>query len=604
MSTPPIYHRLLLAIITILTVAGTDLMAQRFQAVYGAAGCREAGHSGVKQLAGGGYIAVGESYSTTATCGTSDIYVVRTNPDGTLLWSYTYNLSPFDSATNVIETTTGDFVICGVTGPSTPCTNSRDIFLLKINSTGGVLLVNTYGSTFDEMAWGLIETTTGNGTTTNPGDYVVVGSSGPAGSVDGYILRTDQNLNMIWGQTYDAIGAGNRDIFYSVCEATLSSLASTGADLVAVGVSGPPTTTGNNEVFVVRVSGVDGSINTTLMQGAALYGGPNYDEGRAVIEIQQGASTGNFVIAGMTRSGLLPSGNNEILMLEIGPHPCTMLAFSVTGDNGTTADGALDVKENPFSPAAVHEVIVTGYTNFGNAAVAGQNAFLQLYSTGNMAPVGTGMAYGGVGTDEGWSVNIATNSSATETPGFVVAGFTRSSNLIGTTDPEQMYLIKTDLNLSSLCNEVAFTIQTSSAPIGVTCISVAQNPLTASCWPTAFPATPRFWAAQLCYIYPKAPMVESSATINFSEGAVRSYPNPLSSGQTLTLDFDLHSQMPLEVTISDIMGRTVHQESVTLNAAGAAMHSVKTLGWTPGAYQISVRIGQTIRTTRVVVLDN
>jgi len=94
-----------------------------------------------------------------------------------------------------------------------------------------------------------------------------------------------------------------------------------------------------------------------------------------------------------------------------------------------------------------------------------------------------------------------------------------------------------------------------------------------------------------------------SPLITFTEGTVTSYPNPLASGQALNLRFELASLAPAEIIVSDVVGRIVHRETATL-AAGSALHVVKTDGWAAGSYQISVRIGETLRTTRVVLLDN
>lgn len=250
----------IIAALAILAVGGPDLMAQRFQSLFGGPSCRDAARYGVKQLANGGYIAVGESYSVSSSCSNTDIYVVRTNPNGTLLWSRTYNIAPFDSATDVIETSAGEFVICGVTGPTSVCNRGRDAFLLKISGTGALIGVRQYGSTLDEMAWNLIEARTGNGTTTFAGDYVVVGSTTVNGNSDGYIFRTRQNLNLIWDRRYDPAGASQTDLFYGVAEAVISSSTGTAADIVAVGVSASTAGAGANDLFVIRVNGNNGLI--------------------------------------------------------------------------------------------------------------------------------------------------------------------------------------------------------------------------------------------------------------------------------------------------------------------------------------------------------
>src|SRR3954471_14057247 len=91
------FRRLLptLAAIAMIGIIGsTASIAQTFQWVYGGPNCTQAGRYGVLQLPGGGYIAVGESFSPTPGCFGfgSDIYVVRTAANGAVLWSFTYNI--------------------------------------------------------------------------------------------------------------------------------------------------------------------------------------------------------------------------------------------------------------------------------------------------------------------------------------------------------------------------------------------------------------------------------------------------------------------------------------------------------------------------------
>lgn len=316
------------------------------------------------------------------------------------------------------------------------------------------------------------------------------------------------------------------------------------------------------------------------------------------------------MIAGITANRPAPSTSDEILMLQITPNPCVMVAASFTGNDGATPDGAIDLKENIFSTAAARDVIVTGFTNIGNAVLTGENVFLQNYRIGTMALSGIAMAYGGNGPDRGWSVNVA--SSTAGTTGFVVAGYTSSPSLIGA-DPEQMYLIKTNATLSSNCNELPITFSFETAPLTMSCMTTAQGSIGLVCTPPVS-STARTWASQLCFITPFTRQpdggandgvsgVESPETISFSEGSVTSYPNPLASGQTLNLRFDLRAQTPVEIIVSDITGRIVHQESAAIEA-GSGLHPVATGGWASGIYQISIRIGEVMKTSRVVVLDN
>ena len=85
----------------LLCICGVAASGQTFQSVFGSS-WEEAGRGGVKPIRDGGYIAVGHSNSPTQG-GTSDIYLVRTNGDGSLAWSITYDIGGKDSATGIGE---------------------------------------------------------------------------------------------------------------------------------------------------------------------------------------------------------------------------------------------------------------------------------------------------------------------------------------------------------------------------------------------------------------------------------------------------------------------------------------------------------------------
>ena len=231
---------------------GADLLAQRFEGVYGGVGCRESARGGTRPVREGGYIAAGETFATDGNCGSSDIYVVRTDNQGNLLWSMRYDIGLNDSALD-IETVSldpaGGYIITGVTdnitGAGGACPASRDIFLLRIDRCGTVIWVKTYGdATSDEMGWDVAETGTGDiNQGTRRGDYIVAGWKSPAGGTnrDGYLMRVTAFGDCIWGKSYN--GPNNRDdYFYALDEATFGVPSTRAGDIIACGgtTSGSP----------------------------------------------------------------------------------------------------------------------------------------------------------------------------------------------------------------------------------------------------------------------------------------------------------------------------------------------------------------------------
>lgn len=594
-----------IAALAICMLGSSHAGAQQFQFVYGGPDCQEAGRYGVKQLdAGSGYIAVGETFSTGAPCGPSDAYVIITDPNGAIVTTFSYDIGGDDSATDVIEEPTGNFVICGVTDNAGVCGPSRDIFIMRIDPAGNVLGVNTFGSpdaTTDETAWNLIQVAD------DTGDFILAGAStfnaGGGTNRDAYLLRVSNALLLVWDAKYG--GAGTFDELFFGVEQVLTDGSS---DIIAVGTTNS-VAFGGYDVLMVRVDENSGGMITPL-QNLAVHGGPSNDEGRAIIEVRSGPFTGDLVVAGISLSRPLPSFNLEIVMLRTTGNPCILLASQYAGDNAEGLDGAFDLKEDMFSVSDDGDVIVTGFTDFGDfGAFLPPNAFLQRFSIATMLPTGQGMWYGGNGIDAGWSVNNVAGNEV-QTDGYIVAGLTTSPNLIAP-DPEQLYLIKTDVALASGCNEMLFNFIPDSTGFMSACAKIPFEEIAQQCVPEVTmsdmpPGIP------LC-LGPRTERrgnggndgisgVESPAVISFTEGTVTSFPNPIAGGTKLNLRFDMKSMATAHVSVSDIVGRSMYETEMNI-PAGSAMRSIETSGWASGSYIVRVTIGGVASTTRVVVIE-
>ncbi len=607
-----------LAAAAIATTFGSGAaFAQRFQYAYGSATCVESGLHGVKQLAGGGYVAVGESFQQPGGCGTSDAYVVVTNAGGGQVWSMTYQIGINSRATDVLELANGDLIVCGYAQIGPPCQPiaSNDIFILHLAANGGVINWSTYGgAASQEEAWKIIQTTVGDNITTFPGDYVVAGSStnqNAPGMRGAYLFRVNAGLGLIWDRQYGT--AANDDYFYGLDEVPVGQLGA--GDIVGAGGTTSPPALGT-DIFVARVNGNTGMIGAPPQNRSFTNFAPaaNNEEARSVIVLRNGPNAGDIVVAGYTNGAPFPSTNDEVFVVEFGPDPCNQVANVYFGENGPLPDRGYDLVEdaNPV-PAGGSDVIVTGFTNIpGGFGLS--DAFLQRVTTGpGMALAGPAGDYGGLGNDEGWSVgNAVRNVAGAETPGYIVNGFTQSNNLIGPVDPQQLYLVKTDVALMSFCNDILLAFPSGNAPPGTVCVNVIGPNIGLQCMPN-IGKLPWQWANQLCYIIPEARRggdngndgvagVENSATMTFNEGGMKAYPNPLRGGDVLNLRFELNTGATARVAVSDITGRDVYHKDVVI-AKGMQSVPVGTDGWPAGTYLVRVTIGAVTATSHVVVLE-
>ncbi|MHC4540800.1 MAG: hypothetical protein ACYS74_13625, partial [Planctomycetota bacterium] len=161
-----------------------------FERTYGGSG-DDIGSS-VQQTTDGDYIVAGYTYSFGT--GSSDVYLIKTDPSGDTLWTRTYGGSDIDYGYSVLQTTDGDYIVAGETqsfgaGPG-------DVYLIKTDPSGDTLWTRTYGGNGHDWGQSVQQTTDGG--------YIVSGqtnSFGP-GQADVYLIKTDAVGDTLWTRTY------------------------------------------------------------------------------------------------------------------------------------------------------------------------------------------------------------------------------------------------------------------------------------------------------------------------------------------------------------------------------------------------------------------
>jgi hypothetical protein len=88
----------------------------------------------------------------------SDIYVIKINPNGDTLWTRTYGETGNYEATTITSTSDGNFIVAGTTSSI----GAGNVFLLKIKPSGDTLWTKTYGGTNDGWAYSITPTLDGN----------------------------------------------------------------------------------------------------------------------------------------------------------------------------------------------------------------------------------------------------------------------------------------------------------------------------------------------------------------------------------------------------------------------------------------------------------
>ncbi len=615
------------AVALLVAFAARPAIAQRFQDYFGGDSCQDEGFRGTAQLAGGGYIACGASNSTGVgtPCGPAHSYIVQTDASGALVWSRIFKVGFSDTATSIIEAANGDFVVCGIVHPQLNPVVS-DIYVMRLSSTGQLLNGVTIDFGGNEEAWELLEATTGNAAVTNVGDIVLAGSTtmGAGAGRDALIIRLSATLGLVWESQWGGPGS-NDDYLFGLDECTVGvPPVGMAGDIVAVGgTTSPvamPRSVGNGDVLVLRVSGNTGAIGAPP-QGAAAWGFDQQDEGFSIQELGAATTPGDLVLVGHTASRPYPAWNWEAFILQLTPDPTLpAVADLVYGDNGIGNDGALCVREDPFSTAPGGGVIVSGNTPLGYTipltTLAYQNAYLQRFAAATLLPWGGGVAFGGHYTDNAWSIGACTRISATETQGYILNGMVNGPLAPGGINPPlaQLFLVKTDnaFTPSSSCAENQFAFnQYGPLFVSQTQVFPIMNPGIPPIRAT-IDSTDTTWQNQICYALPVSRErgnggndgvsgVEGQDGAALAEHVLAVSPNPITGGSVLELRLSLASSARLTVTISDISGREMYRRTGNY-LPGAAVDRVKTDTWPSGTYVVDVAGGGKHVTQTVVVV--
>jgi len=162
-----------------------------------------AGAYDVKETLDKGFIITGYTFSTPE--GKADIFLIKTNANGDIMWQKSYGGSLHEFAYAVSQTTDGGYVVVGST--ESYAVGIDDVFLIKTDSVGNLLWSNSYGGPDYEEGKAVIQL--------YDKGFLIVGytRSFGAGREDAYAIRTDSLGAMMWSKVY---GGPNDEIGHDV----------------------------------------------------------------------------------------------------------------------------------------------------------------------------------------------------------------------------------------------------------------------------------------------------------------------------------------------------------------------------------------------------
>ncbi len=198
-------------------------------------GPEKEGAKEIQQTADGGYVFAGFTESSGA--GERDFWVVKLDNSGTVTWEETYGGVRDDEAWSIHQTADGGYIAAGFTESSGA--GGRDIWALRLNSSGTVLGDETYGGAEDDEARSIRQT--------RDRGYILAGFRESAGNTDIYVAKLTIDGDITWERTY---GDDGDDVAYA------AQRTADGGYILA-GYIHPSDATGVNDddIFVIKLNG-------------------------------------------------------------------------------------------------------------------------------------------------------------------------------------------------------------------------------------------------------------------------------------------------------------------------------------------------------------
>jgi hypothetical protein len=158
------------------------------------------------QSSDGGYVVAGGTSSFGA--GSADMYVVKLDANGNVIWTKTIGGGSDDGAASIIQSSDGGYVVAG--SSDSFGAGSYDIYVVKLDSSGNVIWTKTIGGSDWDVARSIIQS--------SDGGYVVAGYTGSFGAGgDIYVVKLDSGGNVQWTKT---IGGSNYDEAGSIIQSS------------------------------------------------------------------------------------------------------------------------------------------------------------------------------------------------------------------------------------------------------------------------------------------------------------------------------------------------------------------------------------------------
>ncbi len=386
----------------------------------------DAGYSAI-QTFDKGYLAIGSTSSYTK--GLSDVYIVKTDSLGSLLWAKHYGGANIYAGYAVQETNDSSLIIAGYTNNTSG--NNYEILLLKLDRWGDSLWSKTYGGSGWNFGYSVRQTFDGG--------YIIAGGTYcyGAGGEDFWMIKTDLNGDTLWTKTY---GGSLNDEAHSVRQTSDSGY-------ILIGTSKSFGDSSGN-VYVVKTNALGDTLWTKN------YGGPKEADGTDIIECKNG----DFAFCGRTYS-YPPIGYSKMFMDRLSKNDSLLW----------TTINTLYLPDSSYS--SFESIVETKSGNIAASGITKGKGGAQY--DGELIIVNANGNYFG-GSTFGTAQNSGFSSlAATLDNGYILCGYTDSTS--SGPGESNLFLVKTDSSGNSVTSPFLLSTKTIQNSI-LNSVSAYPNP--------------------------------------------------------------------------------------------------------------------------------
>ena len=282
------------------------------------------------QTSDGGYVIAGNSGSSdghvTQNLGDSDIWIVKIDALGTIVWEKSIGGSANDLITAISKTSDDGYLLVGHTfsndGDITQNQGSCEAWLLKLNSAGAIEWQKTYGGSEGDYLYDIKQTQEGGYITCGQTESANGNLSTNYGASDAWIMKLSSLGEIEWSKTYG--GSSDDDLAfigtaqdgkYIFCGGTYSNDFDVAAN------------NGGYDCWLLKILD-NGDVDWNKTYGGSLNDGPN--------GLKQ-TSDGGSVFVGYAYSNNLDvsqnSGIHDMWLVKLSPHSLSNETFEHDGLN-------------------------------------------------------------------------------------------------------------------------------------------------------------------------------------------------------------------------------------------------------------------------------